>query len=159
MKKINFILILLLFLAIIIITISISQVKQIEKTTEVTFLPVRQGRTVSLDTQKNELVVSSPEDYGMVVTSEEDSSINQEYWDSMLSSKIKEIKLETPSSQMKKIQDIISEDCKKTEEKIVKIEKEINRCREILAKDPENAQIKKKLQNLLILKSLAKELP
>ena len=95
----------------------------------------------------------------MVVTSEEDSSINQEYWDSMLSSKIKEIKLETPSSQMKKNTGYYFRRLQKTEEKIVKIEKEINRCREILAKDPENAQIKKKLQNLLILKSLAKELP
>jgi hypothetical protein len=105
------------------------------------------------------LAPGRPQDYGMVVTDEAMPVLTQEYWDSMVGAKVKELKSGLQPQEAEKIDAKIKEDPVKTREKIRLIDENIAKCRKILAKDPADRQANEKLRRLLILRSVAKGLP
>lgn len=105
-----------------------------------------------------QLIPSRPQDYGMVVMEETDKPKTQEDWNSLLSHKISQLKSEYPPEVWAQINSKINEEPEKTEEKLKLIDEKIQYCIDILAKEPDNQDIKSRLERLMILKALAKEL-
>ncbi len=156
MKKQQFIITVLFVFTAVIIIASIYQAKGIGKVS-VTVAPQPQKAGIVLENQ--ELAVSQPEDYGMVVTDNGDLSINQEYWDGIISEKVKQFKSQLSEQDIKKVREKIAEDPAKTQEKLKQIEQEVKKCQAVLDKDPDNQEAREKLQNLFIIRSIGKELP
>jgi hypothetical protein len=105
---------------------------------------------------RRRLVPSRPEDYGMVVTSDFDKPKTQAEWNKFMQERISEVKNRLPPEALAKVKDKVSEEPKKTQEKLAKIDKAIQECREILAKEPADEKIKAKLEGLMILRAIAK---
>ncbi len=105
------------------------------------------------------LIPSRPEDYGMVVTRESDKPKTQAEWDKFFHRKLSEVKSQISLETLAKIKNKIEEDPAKREEKMEKIDKSFQQCQELLKKDPDNEEVKEKLERLMMLKSIAKELP
>ena len=104
-------------------------------------------------------VISRPEDYGMVVTKNSDPVLSQEYWDNLISSKINKLKANTPRESLDKLNHKIKEDPLKTQNKIKLINENIKNFSDLLTKDPNNEEAKKRLEHFLMLKTLAEKLP
>jgi len=104
-------------------------------------------------------VISRPEDYGMVVTNNSDPVLSQEYWDNLISSKVSNLKTNIPRESLDKLNHKIKEDSLKTQNKIKLINENIKNFSDLLAKDPNNEEAKKRLEHFLMLKTLAEKLP
>ena len=138
-----------------IVIYSIQQTKKLEKE----FAPAIVPGQVTLGQKKPELKPNRPEDYGMVVTDSLAPTLTQEYWNNMISAKVKEIKSQAPKDILDKAQAKIKEDTAKTDGKLKQIDEAIEKCKVILAKNPLDAAAKSKLEHMYMLKSIARELP
>ncbi|MCX5705581.1 MAG: hypothetical protein NTZ92_05965 [Candidatus Omnitrophica bacterium] len=105
------------------------------------------------------LVPANPEDYGMTVIDETNKPRTQEDWDRLLTARIRDVKSELTAQQMEEVKAKIQEDSQKTQEKLKKIDEVIAKCNEILKSDPSNQDARDKLNRLMMLKSISKELP
>lgn len=105
------------------------------------------------------LVPSRPQDYGMIVIDEYNRPQTQEDWDNLLGAKIRALKSELPSEAKEKIREQIKEDSQVTQDKIKQIDEGIVKCQDILKDEPNNQEAKERLERLMMLKSIAKELP
>lgn len=108
---------------------------------------------------RQKLVPSRPEDYGMVVIDSTSPELTQKDWDTLLSGRIAELKSKLTPENKDMMNGVIKEDPRKTEEKLKKIDAEIQKCEETLKKDPANRQISEKRQRLMMLKCIGRELP
>ncbi len=109
--------------------------------------------------QKSGLTPVRPEDYGMIVINERNKPRTQEEWDRLLSRRIKEAKSEFPAETLQKVKAKIAENPDKTKEKLRLIDDKITKCKETLSVNPGDQGCKDTLDRLMILKSIAKELP
>jgi len=105
------------------------------------------------------LTPANPEDYGMVVINEGNKPRTQEDWDRLLMDRIRDAKSELSAQQTEELKAKIQEDPQKTQEKLKKIDEVIAKCNEALKKDPSNTDVRNKLDRLMMLKSISKELP
>lgn len=108
---------------------------------------------------KYPLQPSRPEDYGMVVFQGYDPVLTEGEAQTLIHSKLRDIKKEFPRETLDRVRDQIKEDPEKTKEKIRQIDEEIAKCQELLKNDPSNEATKSKLQHLYLLKSIAYEMP
>jgi len=108
---------------------------------------------------RHALQPARPEDYGMVVFDSSNDVTSEAEANTLIRNKIKEIRSQFPKETLVKISEKIKEDPQRTKDKIRQIDEAIVKCRETLRKEPYNEEVKKKLQNLLMLKSIAQELP
>ncbi|MDD4899680.1 MAG: hypothetical protein PHT31_04720 [Candidatus Omnitrophica bacterium] len=109
--------------------------------------------------EPRKLVPARPEDYGMVVFKKSQEPKTQGEWDNLMSAKIKEIKEQTPPDVLKEAKEAIKEDPRRTREKLQQIDDLIIKLKEDLIKDPDNQGIKDRINRLMVLKSIGKELP
>ena len=72
--------------------------------------------------------------------------------------KLSDVKGQISPQTLAKVRDKIKEESETTQEKLVKIDKDIRECQEILGEEPDNKDIQEKLERLMILKGLAEEL-
>ncbi|MDP3732576.1 MAG: hypothetical protein Q8R31_06135 [Candidatus Omnitrophota bacterium] len=105
------------------------------------------------------LVPARPEDYGMVVFEQSAQPPGEAEINALIHRKMQDIKTQFPEEVLSKVGERIKEDPEKTKEKLAKIDETIIKCRQILKDDPYNEEARNRLQNLLILKSIAEELP
>ncbi|MFO8052980.1 MAG: hypothetical protein R6U54_03365 [Candidatus Omnitrophota bacterium] len=127
--------------------------------------PVKEQKKETIE-QKTEKQVEatgsdfgSPSDYGIVIFKEYQEPASQEEWNQLFGKKVKELKSQFSEEKWDKVQAKIAEDPKKTKEKIEKINKKLKNYREILKKNPFDQKAKEKIQQLMILKAIANELP
>jgi len=139
-----------------VVLFSIYQSKQIERELGIARPEVRPAEQPE---PGNKLVPARPEDYGMVVIDARASDLTQKDWDTLLSRKIAELKSKVTPEDKDKINGVIKEDPRKTEEKLKKIDAEIQKCEEKLKDDPANPEIREKRQRLMMLKSIGREFP
>ncbi len=124
------------------------QMREIESVPEVTPTYQKEERFTT------GLVPSQPEDYGMIVTNEFNKPATQAEWNELLHKKLAELKKDITPQTLEKVRDKIKEDPEKRRDKLAKIDRGIQDCRQILKEDPENKSVHEKLERLLILKSL-----
>jgi len=160
MKKIILILGILFAITIVLSTISLYYTRRIEKEMkgEVPSRP-QEVRQAIPEERKQELRVSDPKEYGMVIIDEYRGPQTQEDWDKIISQKVKETKAQLSRDDLEKIAHKIKEDSQKTAEKIKAIDENIQKCQEILKGDPGNEEARAKLNRLRMLKSISQELP
>lgn len=126
---------------------------------EIVKVPAPLLREEEISEKQVGLTPSKPQDYGMIVIEDNDRPQTQEEWDNLFSKKISEMKSEYEASTWDKVNAQIQEEPQKTEEKLKQIDSSIQKCNEALNQDPNNQEIKDKLERLMMLKSIAKELP
>ncbi len=103
---------------------------------------------------------SRPEDYGILVIRPGEEPKTQEEWDRFFSKKIQELKSQSPAQTWNKVQeDIEKESPKKRQENLAKLEDKIKKIELELKKNPQNKEAQERLQRLMMLKSIQKELP
>jgi len=156
MKKYTFFGISLVAVTIIAVSFSIYQTKKLEKEY---VLPKKQTQNTPLRVSRPAPVISRPEDYGMIVTDNNAPVLTQGYWDGIISSKVRYLKENTPKEVLNKVTQKIKEDPAKTKGKMKLIDDNIKNFSNLLVKEPNNPEAKKRLKHFLMLKSLAKELP
>lgn len=105
------------------------------------------------------LVPARPEDYGMVVFEQSSPPPGEAQINALIHRKMQDIKTQFPEEVLRKARERIKEDAQKTKEKVAQIDEAIIKCRQILKDEPYNEEARNRLQNLLILKSIAEELP
>ena len=105
-----------------------------------------------------QLVPANPADYGMVVIVESKPVLTQSEWDGVISEKLTELKRQVPAEDRQKIYDLIKEDPAKTEEKLKQVEAKMRVYEEQLSREPDNVEIKGRLERLKMLKSIARGL-
>lgn len=138
----------------------IYQTRKIEKEIEKKgVMPAKEKIGEVLIKQPRQLIPANPKDYGMIVIDDSNRPQAQEEWDTLFSKKIGQLKSEIAPQTQKKVEEQIKEGPQKTQEKLKQIGENINKCKEILKDNPDNQEIKDKLERLMILKSIAKELP
>jgi hypothetical protein len=113
--------------------------------------------TPIVEHKARELIVSDPKDFGMVVFDPGVGPSETEI-DNMLTVKISQLKSNIRQETWNKIREKIVEDNQKTESKLAQIEESIKQCRDTLNINPNDAQIKAKLERLLMLKIIARDL-
>ncbi|MDD2752004.1 MAG: hypothetical protein PHN59_02625 [Candidatus Omnitrophica bacterium] len=151
-----------LILVFIVSTIifSIYQAKQIDKEMAgITPIPPQAITQQPIEQQPRKLVPARPEDYGMVVFKPGQEPTTQREWDNLMSQKIKEVKEQTPADVWKKAKESIKEDPERTQEKLQQIDEIMQKLKQDLIKDPDNQAIKDRLNRLMILNSIGRELP
>ena len=146
----------LVAVTVIAVSFSIYQTKKLENEY---VLPEQCPQNAPLRANRPAPAISRPEDYGMVVTDNNSALLTQGYWDDMLSKKLRYLKENTPKEVLNKIEQKIKEDPAKTQDKMKLISENIKKFSDLLAKEPNNPEAKKRLEHFLMLKSLAKELP
>lgn len=156
MKKHILISIGLVAVTIIAVSFSIYQTQKLENTY---VLPKEQPRVAPAQVNRAKRAISRPEDFGMVVTENNAPVLNQEYWDKMISNKVRSLKENTPKEVLDKLNQKIKEDPAKTKEKMKLIDENIKSFSGLVAKEPNNLEARKRLKHFLMLKSLARELP
>jgi len=152
-KKISFA-VLLFILSVIILSISTCYKSSLKPKPFADRLPA-DGESAS----GHELQPAKPEDYGMVVFDSSNDVTSETEANTLIRNKMKVIRSQFPKETLGKVSEKIKEDPQRTRDKIRQIDEAIVKCREILRKEPYNEEVKKKLQNLLMLKSIAQELP
>jgi len=158
MNKRNVIFIgLLIAFILVVVFFSIYQTKKIIRKIENPILPLPGEEKVTRAPRK--LVPDNPADYGMVVFDDINKPRTQEEWDSQIHKKVEELKSEFPPEVWDKVKEKIKEEPQVTADKIRQIDEGIQKCEEILKSDPGNIEAKQKLERLMMLKSIAKELP
>ncbi len=118
-----------------------------------------EAKKIQVNKEPDVLTPANPEDYGMVVINESNKPRTQEDWDRLLIDKIRDVKSELSAQQVEEVKAKIQEDPQKTQEKLKKIDEAIAKCNEALKKDPSSAELRNKLDRLMMLKSISKELP
>lgn len=154
MNKKIFLVIVSVLLAMVFISISRPRVYKKKTETIADRLPLEKEGIPS-----PALVPARPEDYGMVVFEKSSQPPGEAEINALIHGKMQDIKIQFPEEVLSKARERIKEDPQKTKEKLAQIEEAILRCRQILKDDPYNEEARNRLQNLLILKSIAKELP
>lgn len=154
MNKKIFLVIVSVFLAIVFISISRPHVYKKKTETIADRLPLEK-EVISSPV----LVPVRPEDYGMVVFEKSSEPASEGEINALIHRKMQDIKTQFPEEVLSRVRERIKEDPQKTKEKLAQIEEAILRCRQILKDDPYNEEARNRLQNLLMLKSIAKELP
>jgi len=101
---------------------------------------------------------SRPEDYGVVIFHEGETPRLQSEWNEIIGGKIKELKHNLAPETWQKIQEQIAEDPQKTEEKLQQIDEKLAELKSKLVKEPDNQEIKDRINRLMILKSVARDL-
>ncbi|MFC1658586.1 hypothetical protein ACFL1D_04275 [Candidatus Omnitrophota bacterium] len=99
-------------------------------------------------------VPARPEDYGMVVSHDFNQPRTQAAWNEFLQKELGEVKARMSVQEVERIKARIAEPSEKTEEKLGKINTSIQQCEEVLDKEPDNQEMQKKLEHLMILKGL-----
>ena len=154
----------ILLIVIIVIIVSIWQAYRIEKEMQdIESISEIKPQEFGVEVRERErereittkLVPSRPEDYGIIVTSEFNKPKTQADWNEFLHRKLSEVKDQTSPQTLEKVRDKIKEEPEETQEKLAKIDKGIEDCQEILGQEPDNKDIQKKLERLMILKGLA----
>jgi hypothetical protein len=107
----------------------------------------------------HKLVPARPEDYGMVVFEKSSKPPDEAEINTLIHRKIQDIKTQFSEEILKKAREKIKEDPQKTKEKLAQIDEAIIKFRQILKEEPYNEEAKGRIQNLLILKTIAEELP
>jgi len=106
-----------------------------------------------------ELLPQRPEDYGMIVTDENTMPVGQKQYDAFIKDKISKLKSEYPLETWNKVQEKIKEDPAVTRQKISQIDEAIEKCRRLLEKEPENIEVRQKMERLMMLRSIGESLP
>ncbi|MDD2689602.1 MAG: hypothetical protein PHT41_05595 [Candidatus Omnitrophica bacterium] len=102
---------------------------------------------------------SRPQDYGILVTNQGEGPKTQEEWDSFFSKKIQGLKSQSSTQAWNNVQkNIEKESPNKRQENLVKLEERIKKIESELKKNPQNKEAQDRLQRLIMLKSIAKEL-
>ncbi len=104
-------------------------------------------------------VVDNPEDYGIIITYEDDKPTTEEEWEKVLNKKMKGLKSQYSSEAWNKIGAEVKKSQIKTEEKIEKINKRIREYREILRESPDNKKVRERLDRLILLKAIVEQFP
>ena len=157
MKKQMIIFSLIILLTSGIVFFSLHQNRGIEKEVAKTeHVPEKEEPAAT--TERKEIVPSRPEDYGVIIIDEGNKPKTQEEWDKLFSQKIKELKTEFPAETWNEINEKIKEDPLKKANTMKEIDENIAKCKKILDKEPHNKEIKDKLERLMMLKSIGKEL-
>jgi len=157
MKKQIIITSFLILVSLALIIFSIYQTIRIEK--EVSeFKRPQIKKEEKIIEEASPLIRSKPEDYGMIVIDDRNRPATQEEWDSLFAKKIKALKSQTPSVTWNKLDKKIKEEPQKTKDKLKQIDSSIEKSKLMLNKDPNNKEIKQKLDRLMMLRSIAKEL-
>ncbi|MFH1519450.1 MAG: hypothetical protein ABIE75_02640 [Candidatus Omnitrophota bacterium] len=107
---------------------------------------------------RRKLVPDNPEDYGMIVFEPDDEPETQKDWDKLLENKVKKLKTETSLATWAKVEEEIKEEPGKTQEKIEDIDKRLEEFQAALKKEPNNQEIRKRIENLKMLRAIAKSL-
>ncbi len=107
---------------------------------------------------RRKLVPDNPEDYGMIVFELGDEPQTQKDWDKLLENKIKKLKTETSLATWAKVEEEIKEEPAKTRDKIKDIDKRLEEFQTSLKKEPNNQEIRKRIENLKMLRAIAKSL-
>jgi len=157
-KKIIIFTVLVVLFTFGIVLFSVYQTQKITRETE-KIIPAPIKREEIATKRPRRLIPSRPEDYGMIVIDENNKPQAQEGWDNLLSPKFEELKAKAPPERWDKIKEKIREEPQKTQEKLKQIDDSIKQYQEILRQDPNNQEIKGKLERLMMLKSITKELP
>ncbi len=100
----------------------------------------------------------NPQDYGMIVFAPQDKPDNQVEWDKVIKETIGKIKSGTPNASWQAAQETIKEDPAKTKDKVKDLDKRIEEYETALRKNSDNAFLRKRIERLKILRSLAEEL-
>lgn len=108
---------------------------------------------------RRQLIPGRPEDYGMIVIDETNRVQTQKDWDRLLSLKIADLKSQSSPEVAQKIQEKIKEEPQVTQDKLKQIDEGIQKLSELLKKEPDNQELKERLEHLMMLRSIAQELP
>lgn len=108
--------------------------------------------------KRRELVPDNPADYGMVVIPEGNAPMSQLEWDRIISQKIEDSKSQVPDEDWRKAVDFIKEDASKTAEKIKLIDVKMQTYEEAIRANPNDEDIKGRLERLKMLKSISKKM-
>ncbi|MDI6605878.1 MAG: hypothetical protein QME65_01880 [Candidatus Omnitrophota bacterium] len=158
MKKQLLILIILAFAAVLgLILFSLKGVEKVDQEAGKIILPEPQG-SGPIERPARKLEPVRPEDYGMIIT-DTDAPASQEQWETLIRRKIKDLKSQYPPQTWDQVQQKIKEDPAVTGKKIKEIEASIGNCRQILEEEPDNLEVKQRLERLMILQNIGKELP
>lgn len=152
-KKLYLTALILPFLLIIFVLLSIRSKAAKRAELFVDTPPFRQGVKF-----ERRLQPSNPEDFGMVVFDDKHILTEGEAR-ALIKEKIAEIKSKYPKETLEKVNTKIKEPQAKTKKKLAQIEESIVKYQELIKKEPYNEQAKLRLQNLLLLKAIARELP
>lgn len=159
MKKPLVILIVLSVLAVLgLVLFSFKDTQKVEQGAAKVMLP-ETHRAEPAERPARKLVPARPEDYGMIVTDTAQRPTFQQQWDMLIRDKVNELKSQYPPETWDKVQQKIKEDPAVTAQKLRDINDSIKKCREILEKEPDNEEIKQKLERLMMLKSIGDEFP
>ncbi|MBC8436519.1 MAG: hypothetical protein H8D90_01360 [Candidatus Omnitrophica bacterium] len=158
MKKQFLILIILSFAVVLgLILFSLKGVEKVDQDVRKVIMPEAQ-KIKPIERPARKLEPARPEDYGMIVT-DTDAPASQEQWEALIRRKITDLKSQYPPQTWDKIHEKIKEDPAVTGKKIKEIEAGIENCRQILEKEPDNLEVKQRLERLMILQSIGEELP
>jgi len=145
-------------LAVVLVCFSFCITHKIESDSKNAQTKVADSAALSEVKQKEPLLPSRPEDYGMIAIDENNAPRTQAEWDDLLSGKIKEAKAMLSPEENKKMIAVIEEAPKKTAEKMKLIDEGIKKCNEALKANPNDQKIKDKLARYMMLKTIGKEL-
>lgn len=109
---------------------------------------------------KRRIIPSRPQDYGILVTEKGEEPKTQGEWDSFFSKKIQGLRSQASVQNWSNIQkDIEKESPAKRQENLARLEEKIKKIESELKKNPRNKEAQERLQRLMMLKSIARELP
>ena len=154
MHKKIFLVVVSVLLAIVFISISRPRVYKKKTQTIADRLPFEKEGILT-----PRLVPARPEDYGMVVFEQSSQPPGEAEINALIHRKMQDIKTQFPEEVLSKVSEAIKEEPQKTKEKLAQIDEAIIKCRQILKDEPYNEEARSRLQNLLMLKSIAGELP
>jgi len=158
MNKLVVVIGLIVLFTIGVVLFSFYQTRTLEKETGIFKEQVQNKEAVTGQPQAI-LIPAHPEDFGMVVIDENNRPATQQEWDRLISEKVRELKSEATPETWQKIKEKINEDRKKTEDKLKQIDESIKKYKEILKQEPNNKEAREKIERLMMLKSIAGQLP
>lgn len=148
---------LLVIFTALVVTISLFQSREIEKSLDLS-KPAPALEKAAAPEQKAPLVPSRPEDFGITITEPGEGPVTQVEWDRVVSEKMGDIKAENPHVWQAVLAELHKQDPAQAQEFLKQQEDELKRVKELLVNDPDNQELKGKLERLMILQSINKEL-
>lgn len=119
----------------------------------------KEQETVSAPALRQKITPGRPEDYGMIVRYPEEEPLKtQAEWDRYFAERIKELKTRTSPETWDKMKQKVNEKPGETKAAMMRLEEAMKKYEEELKKNPQDKELQKKMQNLMMLKSIQKEL-
>jgi hypothetical protein len=101
---------------------------------------------------------SRPEDFGIVVFSENNRPQTQAEYDGFASEQMRKLKEKAPPEALQAMKAGIQDDNAAIEKKLKQLDENINECQALLKQQPNDEDTKKRMDRLMMLKSMTKEL-